>query len=187
MVTGRGRPLRADARRNRAAVLAAAEELFAARGTGVSTEEVAQAAGVGIGTVFRHFPTKEALLAAVFVDRLDRLADEAAAGAAAEDPGAALFALVTRAVDQSATKNALADALTAAGVALDTHRGGRVADALGALLARARDAGAVRPEVDVPTLNAVLVGAARAIEHAGGDPVLRARVLRVMLAGLRPD
>ena len=186
MVTAGGRPLRADARRNREKVLAAAEELFAARGSGVSTEEVAQAAGVGIGTVFRHFPTKEELLAAVFVGRIDRLADEAEMGVVAPDPGAALFALITHVVDQSATKNALADALADAGVAVVAHRSGRLVAALAALLARAREAGAVRDEVDVPTLGAVLVGAARAIEHVGPDPLLRARVLRVMLAGLRP-
>ena len=63
------KPLRADARRNQARVLAAAEAVFAAKGTAASTEEIARQAGVGIGTVFRHFPTKQALLEAVLVGR----------------------------------------------------------------------------------------------------------------------
>jgi AcrR family transcriptional regulator len=182
------RPLRADARRNRARVLAAAEEAFADRGTAVSTEEIAQAAGVGIGTVFRHFPTKEALLRAVFVARLERVAQEAEDGADAADPGQALFALITHAVDRSASKIALADALSAAGIPPDAALGAvgaRVRAALEVLLARAREAGAVRPEVDVPALSAVLVGASRAVEHVAGDPALRQRVLALLLDGLR--
>jgi AcrR family transcriptional regulator len=79
------KPLRADARRNQARVLETAEAVFAAKGTAASTEEIARQAGVGIGTVFRHFPTKEALLEAVFVGRLRRLADEVDALAAAKD------------------------------------------------------------------------------------------------------
>lgn len=73
------RPLRADARRNRARLLDVAEAVFAEHGVTVSTEEIARTAGVGIGTVFRHFPSKEALLEAVYVARLRRLADDAAA------------------------------------------------------------------------------------------------------------
>src|SRR4051812_5490623 len=86
-----GRPPRADALRNRARVLTAAEAVFAARGTSASTEEVAREAGVGIGTVFRHFPTKEALLEAVYVARLRRLAEEADALVSADDAGEAFF------------------------------------------------------------------------------------------------
>ena len=67
------RTLRADARRNRARLLEVADRVFTERGVGAPTEEVARAAGVGIGTVFRHFPTKEALLEAVYVARLRRL------------------------------------------------------------------------------------------------------------------
>ena len=110
------RPLRADARRNRARLLDVAEAVFAAKGTSASTEEIAREAGVGIGTVFRHFPTKEALLEAVFVGRLQRLADEAEAHLDADDPGAAFFAFFGSAVEQSATKTAFADALAQAGV-----------------------------------------------------------------------
>jgi AcrR family transcriptional regulator len=181
------RPLRADARRNRARVLAAAEQVFAARGPGTSTEDVAVAAGVGIATVFRHFRTKEDLLEAVYVARLDRLADEVGEAAGSPDPGAAFRWVVTRIVDQSPSKNAVVDALVAAGVDMDVIKagtGGRVGEALGVLLRRAQDAGAVRPDVDVATLLALLVGAAHGVEHAGADPQRRARVIAVLLDGL---
>lgn len=182
------RPLRADARRNRARVLAAADEVFAAHGPEASTEEVARVAGVGIATVFRHFHTKEELLEAVYLDRLDRLADEVRAAADGPDPGAALRAVITRLVEQSPSKNAVVDALVAAGVNLDVVKvrtGGRVTDALGLLLRQAQDAGAVRKDVDVATLLALLIGAAHGVEHAGDDPQRRARVLAVLLDGLR--
>ncbi|WP_240746970.1 TetR/AcrR family transcriptional regulator [Cryptosporangium phraense] len=179
--------MRADARRNRERVLSAAEDLFGARGTSVSTEEIAQAAGVGVGTVFRHFPTKEELLEAVFKARLDRLADEVRHSAETGDPATAFRGEITRIVDQSPSKNAITDALAAAGVRMDAVKagvGGRVTEALGLLLRRAQEAGAVRPDVDVPTLIALLVGAAQAVEAAGDDPVRRARVVTVLLDGL---
>jgi AcrR family transcriptional regulator len=192
VVTGGGpdpRPLRADARRNRARVLDAAEAVFAAKGTGASTEEVARRAGVGIGTVFRHFPTKEALLEAIVAARLRRHAEEADALAAAEDPGAALFGFLTRAVDQSATKLAFADALAAAGVDVEralAESGRDLRRSLGGLLERAQRAGAVRDDVGVDELIALLVGASRAARHAGQDPGVRARTVAVAFDGLRP-
>lgn len=181
------RPLRADARRNRARVLEAAEEVFAAQGTGASTEEIARRAGVGIGTVFRHFPTKEALLEAVFVGRLRRLADEAGALADAADPGAAFLDFFHRVVDHAATKNAFADALAEAGVDIATTTsevGQLLKAALAVLLERAQAVGAVRADVGVPELQALLVGASRAVEQTT-DPAVRARTVQVMLDGLR--
>jgi AcrR family transcriptional regulator len=183
------RPLRADARRNRAKVLDAAEVVFAARGTGASTEDVAQAAGVGVGTVFRHFPTKEALLEAVYFARLERLSEQVRAAAEGPDPGTAFRSVISRIVDASPHKNAIADALAAAGVGperLKAATGGRVAEALALLLQRAQDAGAVRRDVDVPTLLALLIGAAQGVETVGDDPDRRARIVTVLLDGLRP-
>ena len=181
------RPLRADARRNRARVLDAAEEVFAAHGTGASTEEIARRAGVGIGTVFRHFPTKEALLEAVFVGRLHRLAEHAAGLADAADPGAAFFDFFQRVVDHAATKNAIADALAEAGVAIPSESstvGLELQRALAVLLERAQATGAVRADVGVAELKALLVGASRAVELTP-EPGVRSRTLRVMLDGLR--
>lgn len=186
---GAARPLRADARRNRGRILEAAEAVFAAKGVAASTEEVARRAGVGIGTVFRHFPTKEALLEAVVDGHLRRLADEAVALAAADDPGAALAVFFGRAMERSPAKLALVDALAAAGVDVGRRAGspaGReLHRALEALLARAQRAGAVRGDVGVADLVALLVGASRAAEHAGWDRGARARILAVVLDGLR--
>ena len=82
------RPLRADARRNRERILAAATAAFAADGLSVPLDEIARRAGVGPGTLYRHFPAKEALWEAVLHDRLQRLADEAEALHRAARPGA---------------------------------------------------------------------------------------------------
>jgi AcrR family transcriptional regulator len=182
------KPLRADARRNRARLLEVAEAVFAANGASASTEEVARAAGVGVGTVFRHFPTKEALLEAVLAGRLRRLAAEATSLADAYDPGQTFFAFFTRVVEQSATKNAYVDALATAGVdvagavapaAQELHQ------ALETLLTRAQQANAVRNDVRIPDLIALLVGATRAFEHLRADPDAQARTLAIMLDGIR--
>jgi AcrR family transcriptional regulator len=185
------KPLRADARRNQARVLDAAEAVFAAKGTAASTEEIARQAGVGIGTVFRHFPTKEVLLEAVFVGRLRRLAEEVDALAAAEDPGAALFSFFTQVVDQAATKLALVDALAAAGVevikyATSSQVGQELLGAVGTLLTRAQQAGTVRDDIGVAELIALLVGTSRAVEQASWDLNVKARILAVVFDGLRP-
>jgi AcrR family transcriptional regulator len=181
--------MRADARRNRARLLEVAETVFATRGTATSTEEVARAAGVGIGTLFRHFPNKEALLEAVFVAQLERLVTEADAATAAPDVGPAFFAYLERMVDRSATKTALADALATAGVDVSGVASAPRANlhrALQALLNRAQEAGAVRRDIGSAELLAVLVGAARAAEFARADAELRARALDVFADGLRP-
>ncbi|WP_285487406.1 TetR/AcrR family transcriptional regulator [Amycolatopsis taiwanensis] len=184
------KPLRADARRNRARVLSAAEDVFAAQGTGASTEEVARAAGVGIGTVFRHFPTKEALLEAVLLERLHRFVAEVARWAEAEDPGNAFYSFLGQWVDMGTAKNAYIDALAAAGAAAPRLGGEaqqRVLDALGTLLTRAQRAGTVREDVEVPELIALLVGASRALEYLGEDTSSRRRTVQIIFDGLRPS
>jgi AcrR family transcriptional regulator len=185
------KPLRADARRNRARVLEAAESVFAAKGTGAPTEEVARAAGVGIGTVFRHFPTKEALLEAVLIARLRRFVDEAEAVVAADsaDPGAAFFTFLTSWIEMSSAKNAYFEALTAAGVSVPHEKsdiGVRLIDALGVLLSRAQRAGAVREDLVAGELITVIIGVAKAAEYAGPDARLRARAVEILFDGLRP-
>jgi AcrR family transcriptional regulator len=176
------KPLRADARRNRARVLAAADEVFSAKGVAAPTEEVARHAGVGVGTVFRHFPTKEALLEAVLVERFARLAGEARDLAEAADPGTVLFDFLDRVVGQSASKNAFTDALTASGIdpadaVADVGRDLRAA--LDRLLARAQTAGAVRDDVRTTELIALIVGASHAARHSDRAPA-------VIFDGLRP-
>jgi len=181
--------MRADARRNRARILEAAEKVLVERGTTVSTEEIARAAGVGIGTLFRHFPTKEELIQGVFVARLHRLADDAFRLAESSDPGKALTSFLRQAVAQGEVKNALAAMLTSAGVDLRETAGEaqqEVKRALGTLLRSAQETGAVRRDLEVADLIGLLAGTSRAIEYAGSDVAARERILAVILDGLRP-
>ena len=183
------RSLRADARRNRASILAAAEAVFAAKGTSASTGEVARAAGVGIGTVFRHFPTKEDLLSAIIVARVERLTEAARALASAEDAGAAFFSFFEQMVEQSASKKAFADALSVAGIDVKSVIAPALRDlrhAISALLTRAQEAGAVRPDIGVDEALALFKGASHAAEHAPRDGALQARTLAIIFDGLRP-
>src|SRR3954447_18775801 len=110
-MTQAGRPLRADAARNRARVLEVAYQTFAADGLAVPIDDIARRAGVGAGTVYRHFPTKEALFEAVILDRLTRMARYAQSLTTAEDPGAAFFEFLHRLVTGASGSRDLADAL----------------------------------------------------------------------------
>jgi AcrR family transcriptional regulator len=179
---------RADARRNRARLLAAAEALFAAEGSGVPIDEIARRAGVGVGTVYRHFPTKEILFAAVVRERLERLAAEARVLLAADDPGKALFAFFRSLVEAGATKKDLSDALAAAGVDVASQTAGlasELRDALAELLTRAQRAGAVRADIGAADLYALLAGVLLAMDHRRGDHGLRDRMVAVVMDGLR--
>jgi len=184
-----GRPAgRADARTNRGRILDAAEEVFGRGGESASTEEVARLAGVGIATVFRHFPTKAALLQAVLVLRFDRLHEQAETLLDAADPGRAFFGFFGRLVADAATKIAIAEALLEAGG--DGGEAARASDglrqAVGVLLRRAQQAGAVRDDVELPEVYALLVGASRAAAHARLDDEVTARMLAVIFDGLTP-
>ncbi|WP_245594638.1 TetR/AcrR family transcriptional regulator [Actinospica robiniae] len=186
----RPKPLRADAARNRAKVLDAARAAFAAEGIAVPLDEIARRAGVGAGTVYRHFPTKEALFEAVVADRLDALAAQADAALTAEDPGAAFFHFFDSMLEDADDKKDLADALTAAGVGLSPETlasAARLQNALGALLDRALAAGAVRAGLTVEDLHALAVGALAAESRAAAGPGHRpGRLTRLICDGLRP-
>lgn len=166
-----GRPLRADARRNRERILEAAQELFAGpEGLSVPLDEIAEHAGVGAGTVHRHFPTKEALIAAVAVSRIQQVVTLATSLATADDPGAALrqqLSVMLAEGDQSAPlKSALAgtdfNIRTAA-----PDAAGELRDAVNVLLRRAQKASAIRPEIDIDDLMAALAGTFHAIQYTG--------------------
>jgi AcrR family transcriptional regulator len=183
---GEARPLRADAQRNRAKILDAAEAVFAAQGLSASTEDVAKEAGVGIGTVFRHFPVKESLIEAVFLARVRRLADKAAALSQAQ-AGPAFYGFFTYAVEQAATQSAYADVLSEAagnGEQEPSVVGAELAATVETLLARAQQAGAVRADIGPAELIALLIGASRAAERVSPD--VRLRALDIVFDGLRP-
>jgi AcrR family transcriptional regulator len=177
------RPLRADARRNRDKVLRAARAAFAASGYGVPLDEIAARAGVGPGTVYRHFPAKEALFQAVVTARVEDLIDDARARAGADDPGGAFFGFLARIGEEAAAKRDLPDAIAIAGSLQD-----RLYAAVDVLLRRAQEAGAVRADIRTPDLIVLLKGLLASIQDAqagAADPALRDRLLAVLTDGLR--
>ncbi|OBA75349.1 TetR family transcriptional regulator [Mycobacterium sp. 1554424.7] len=180
------RPLRADAARNRARVLEVAYDTFAAEGLSVPIDEIARRAGVGAGTVYRHFPTKEALFRAVIENRMQRLVDDGRALLESEGPGEALFAFLRSMVLQwGAADRGLVDAL--AGYGIDIASAAPDAEdafkaVLGELLRAAQDAGAARRDVDMRDLKTILVGC-QAMEAY--DSALAERVTGVVVDGLR--
>jgi AcrR family transcriptional regulator len=182
------KPLRADAALNRARVLETAYETFAAEGLSVPVDEIARRAGVGAGTVYRHFPTKKDLFAAVVESRMQHII--AAGWALLDDPGPseALFAFLRSMVlDFGATDQGLVEALGGLGIdvesaapdAEDAFRG-----LLGELLVAAQRAGTVRADVDVLEIKAILVGC-QAMQ--GYDKARAGRVTDVVIDGLRPS
>ena len=183
------RAQRADARTNRVRILDVAEEVFGAGGKAASTEEVARLAEVGIATVFRHFPTKAALVEAVLVRRFDRLRGHAEALLDHEDPGTAFFDFFSHLVADAATKIAIGEALhdltgdtdgDAAAASLGLRR------AFGALLRRAQEAGAVRDDAELPEVYALLVATSRAASQPHVDAEVRSRILSIVFDGLAP-
>jgi AcrR family transcriptional regulator len=184
------RPLRADARRNRERILEAARFACAEHGSNMQIHDVARDAGVGIGTVYRHFPTKEALFEAVVVNRVQRLVDDAHALADADDPGEAFFGFMARWAEHGATSKALSDGLADTGVdlkAATSYVKQQLRDVVQQLLSRAQRAGAVRSDVRIDDLWSLLAGVCLAAAHNGYDPVLRARAVAVVCDGLRPS
>jgi AcrR family transcriptional regulator len=179
------RELRADARRNRARVLEVAGQVFAAEGLAVPVHEIARRAGVGTGTVSRHFPTKEALFAAILLERMAGLAAEADELAGQRAPGEAFFRFFGSLVHAGASNRGLAEALAGAGYDLDAageESGHDVRGRLQELLARAQEAGAVRTDVVYSDLKALMVGCQA---HPAGDRASLDRIINVVCAGLR--
>ena len=180
------RPLRADAARNRARVLDVAYETFAAEGLSVPIDEIARRAGVGAGTVYRHFPTKEALFAAVIEDRMQHLVDGGYALLKSEGPGEALFSYLRSIVLQwGATDRGLVDAL--AGLGIDIPSVAPDAEdaflaVLGDLLRAAQEAGTARQDIGVREVKSILVGC-QAMEAY--NSALADRVTDVVADGLR--
>ncbi|SNQ51344.1 Transcriptional regulator [Frankia canadensis] len=183
------RRLRADAARNRRLLLDTAATAFAEQGIEVSIAEIAQRAGVGKGTVFRHFPTKEDLIAAIVGDQLDYLSDAGDALLESADPTAALIEFMTLGVDLQARDRSVCQ--IAIGVVHNDPEIKAAADRLGrtatALTERAREHGGIRDDVTGQDVLLLLRGAYQAaapLAHVA--PELGRRYLAVIVAGLRP-
>ena len=182
--------MRADAQRNRVRLLEAATEAFAECGLEVSVAEIARRAGVGQGTVFRRFPTKADLVAAVLADRLTILADHAQAALEHADAWEGLREFMIegaamKAHDRGFFEEAAAGAALCDSGVRDCHQ--RLFGLVSRLLERAQAAGEVRADLvaeDVPPLMGAAVSAAEPL--LGERPDLWRRYLDVMLAGMRP-
>lgn len=179
------RPLRADAARNRARVLEVAYDTFAAEGLSVPIDEIARRAGVGAGTVYRHFPTKEDLYRAVVEDRIQRIVNEGRDLLAADDPGSLFVFLRSVVLQWGAADRGLADALAGIGIDIKTA----MPDAeeaflgiLGELLESAQAAGVARGDVDVADVKAILSGC---LGVQAANPEAAGRLTEVVLDGLR--
>jgi len=181
------RTLRADAERNRRSLLDAAQELFRERGLDVGVAEIAERAGVGRGTLFRNFPSKEDLIAAIVVERMGEAVDRGRALLDAPDPGEALFEFLAEIAGRQQLDRALFEAVADAWLANDEIRAAHagVVGALGDLLARAQDAGAVRPDIGAMDVLMLLKGVCEtATAFAHIDPQVVPRHLDLLRAAV---
>lgn len=178
------RPLRADAKRNREQLVAAAREAFTERGSAASLEDIARRAGVGVGTLYRHFPTRQALVEAVYVEEVEALC-RSASTYAEHSSWDALVLWFNRFVDYVATKRALVDEMVAT-IGQDAQVFRACHDAIFAagapLIERAKQDGAVRADVELVDV-VRLVSGITMIKNASPDDIRR--VLAVALDGLR--
>jgi AcrR family transcriptional regulator len=181
------RPLRADARRNREKIVAAARETFSAQGLDAQMDDVARAAGVGVGTLYRHFPTKDALVAAMVVDKMALMAGLAPGylEPADRDPWEAFTAFVDACAEQHIADRALTQVTSTqpAATFLQAAHDTGLLENIGKLLARAQDAGIARQDLEATDVGIMMCGLGAVLESfgVGGGR----RHLALMLAGMR--
>ncbi|MEV4127987.1 TetR/AcrR family transcriptional regulator [Nocardia sp. NPDC049707] len=178
--------MRQDARENRERILTAAEDVFGAHGGSGSTEEVARRAGVGIATVFRHFPTKEELIEAALLRHFDQLTERAHALVVDADPAVAWRTLVRVMIETGATKltlvSTLADRKGVPDGAATASK--RLKVVVGEVLRQAQEVGAVRPSVTVEEVYLLIRGLAQASATIPVRPDILNRAIDVVLTGL---
>jgi AcrR family transcriptional regulator len=181
----RGR-MRVDAQRNIDALLQAALAVFTTSGVDAPVREIAEKAGVGIGTLYRHFPQRSDLVAAVFRHEIDACADAAPILAAEHDPGEALASWMQRYAAFIATKHGLATSLHSGNPAFDTlpaYFQARLLPAFRKLLDAAVAAGEVRADVDADELLSAVANLCR--QAPDGDPDRARRMVALLIDGLR--
>jgi AcrR family transcriptional regulator len=182
------RPVRADAVKNRQRILEAAEATFAAEGLAVPIDRVAERAGVGVGTLYRHFPTKEALFEAIVMTRLEDLVAAAQSAADAEDPTEALFAFLRHFGCEAEAKHDLFDAMGAAGFDIKSQCAATVEElkrAVDRLVERAKAAGTIRTDVGAEEIIGLIMGACQAARQSGYDQAASQRMIDIVCNGLR--
>jgi AcrR family transcriptional regulator len=180
---------RADAQRNRQRVLDAAVEVFDVEGLGAQMDSVAQRAGVGVGTVYRHFPTKEDLVRAVISSVCERLVTSAQKAQAEPLPGQGFRSFFATMLEFQAEHRVLAEEMaTQVEPDVSTVRlKEQLRGVVSSLLADAQAAGQIRADIGVTDVSMLLAGMAQAIRLAEGEPTLAQRYLQVLLDGLSPQ
>lgn len=178
---------RADSLRNRDLLLVAAKAAFGEMGADAPLEDIARRAGVGIGTLYRHFPTREALVAAVYAREIEQLAASADALLAREPAGQALESWLNLLIDYMATKRVIAPALRAdpgEGSRVYASSGPTILATLQRLTAAAHAAGDIRQDIGFEDILRMMSGLSQGYDEPGWDAGAR-RLLSVMMAGLR--
>jgi len=180
--------MRKNARANRERILAAAEAVFGAAGELGSTEDVAGRAGVGIATVFRHFPTKDALIEATLIRQFDRLDEQATRLAGEPDPGRAVRELIVTLIETSSTKLTLISLVGENGQLPPAVQEAtiRVQAAISGVLVRAQDAGVVAGDVTVDEFFVLVRGLAQAVATMPAAPMTLDRAIEIICRGLAP-
>jgi AcrR family transcriptional regulator len=182
------RAQRADARRNRAKVLAAARRQLAEHGLETQIEQIAREAGVGVGTVYRHFPTKEALFEALAEDKFEGLAQAAREGLEIDDPWQGFVHLMTYAARRMSEDRGLGEAMDQRPEVCGAAARAAGLDTLTAeLVDRAKAAGELREDIGADDIPSLICGLGRAVRAgADGAPSMSwERYLEILLAGLR--
>lgn len=181
--------MRADAERNRKRVLEVAAETFATGGLSVPVAEIARRAGVGTGTVSRHFPTKDSLYAAIVGHLVTRIVERARELEATLDPGDAFFAFFAFMVEYAAVNRGMAEAMSGTGFDVDAVASAPEHSLLvveDELLHKAQKAGAVRRDINRADVKALMVGCF-AREQQAPDPEARRRMIDLACAAMRSD
>jgi AcrR family transcriptional regulator len=180
------RPLRADARQNIERLVAAATAAIAELGPNVSLEEVAKRAGVGIGTLYRHFPNRQALLEAVYRDQVEGHSARGRELLASRSPEEALTLWLHSLLTYNLTMRGLKEALMAGEISPQVSECRAIMHAIGGeLLARAQAAGAVRQDLEITDLLRLVHSIALMVEPGAEGAARAERVFDVMIAGLR--
>jgi AcrR family transcriptional regulator len=184
------RPLRRDAERNRQRIIDAARIVFAQRGLRGSHDDIAREAGVGVGTVYRRFPSKDQLIDALFEEAMQEIVGLAAEGLAIDDPWDGLVHFMVRAQERQCADRGLRELVLGddAGIQRVAAARDRIAPLIERLLSRAQDAGVVRDDIaatDLPLMQLAIGAIADATRDVA--PETWRRVLAVMLDGLRRD
>ncbi|WP_433247705.1 TetR/AcrR family transcriptional regulator [Streptosporangium sp. CA-135522] len=183
------RPTRADARRNHDRIRAAAGEVIAEHGADASLEEIARRAGVGSATLHRHFPSRQALLEAVFRERVEILCARAGELLTAPSPGSALVTWLRAVVSHAAANRGLAASLMPGArngrseLGADCHA--MITNAGGALLTRAQQAGAIRREVAIADLLKLVHAISLATENEPDHADQADRLLALVVKGVQ--